>query len=200
MTQQISPEIAARMAPKGYYLGLRIRFAFPATEFNALPQGWIDLYSREKFFFGDPAMRWSYAHSGATRWSALRADDPLGIIDRAAPFGLRYGAVAAFSETNGLRSYGLFFRSGREYEQGELDVLAAHLAELHGRLAPPTTLTAAEIVVLERIKAGIRIKQIAHEQGVTEGAIKQRLKNARAKLGASNGTHAAAIATQYGLI
>jgi LuxR family transcriptional regulator len=50
------------------------------------------------------------------------------------------------------------------------------------------------------IKDGKRLKEIAFDLGVTEGAVKQRLKNAKTKLGAKTGTQAAALASQYGLI
>jgi LuxR family transcriptional regulator len=50
------------------------------------------------------------------------------------------------------------------------------------------------------IKNGQRIKQIAHELQVSEGAIKQRLKNAKLKLDAKTGPQAAALAAQFGLI
>jgi len=50
------------------------------------------------------------------------------------------------------------------------------------------------------IKSGQRIKQIAHEIGVSEGAIKQRLKNAKRKMDAKTGPQAAAMASQFGLI
>ena len=188
------------MGPAGFYLGLRIRFAFPATEHNELPGDWIDLYSRRKFFFGDPALRWSYDHIGATRWADLAANDPLGIIEASAAHGLRHGAVAAFNEGTGVRSYGLFFRPDRAYSDAELATLAQYLRDLHSPAAPLSSLTPAEIAVLQRIKTGGKLKEIAWDLGVTEGAIKQRLKNARDKLGARNGTHAASLASEFGLI
>ncbi len=188
------------MAPNGYYLGLRIRFAFPAEEVNALPKGWIDLYSRSKFFFGDPSLRWSFDNIGAIRWSALWRDDPQSMIARSAVFGMRYGAVASFSDPSGARSYALLFRPEREYSDSELERIARLVATLHQDAAPPTTLTRAEIEVLRAIKEGSRLKQVAHDLGVTEGAIKQRLKNARVKLGASTGTQAATKARDFGLI
>lgn len=200
MTQQISQDIARRLGPIGYYIGLRIRFAFPSTEINALPKSWVDLYSREKFFFGDPALKWSYHHTGATRWNDLVDEDPLQMIRQGRGHGLWFGAVAAFNESDGLRSYGLFYREDREYDDAELALLADHIEGLHRELAPPTTLTRAEIAVLKMIKQGGKLKEIAWELGVTESAIKQRLRNARDKLGASNATHAATLASQFGLI
>tara|TARA_B110000977_G_C10850713_1_gene405683 strand:- start:4 stop:207 length:204 start_codon:yes stop_codon:yes gene_type:complete len=67
-------------------------------------------------------------------------------------------------------------------------------------MAPPTNLTMAELEALGMIKDGKRLKEIAFDLGVTEGAVKQRLKNAKTKLGAKTGTQAAALASQYGLI
>ncbi|EYD70499.1 helix-turn-helix transcriptional regulator [Limimaricola hongkongensis] len=193
-------DAAKRFGPTGYYLGLRIRFAFPATEINRLPVPWIDFYTREKFFFDDPALRWSYDNTGAIRWEDLARTDPLGVVGHGRAHGLRHGAVAAYSEEGGLRSYGLFYRADRAYRAAELTEIAAQLKALHHRLDPPTTLTRAELEVLRRIQEGGRIKEIAWALGVSEGAIKQRLKNARTKLGAQNGTHAAALASGFGLI
>ncbi|MGR3464480.1 autoinducer binding domain-containing protein [Limimaricola sp.] len=200
LTRQILEDVIARFGQTTFYLGLRIRFAFPATEINRLPSAWIDFYSREKFFCSDPALRWSYDNTGATRWEELAQDDPLGVIGHGRAHGLRHGAVAAYCEESGLRSYGLFFRTDRAFGAAELDDLAAQLKALHHRLDPPRTLTRAELDVLRRIQDGHRIKEIAWDFGVSEGAIKQRLKNARTKLGAQNGTHAAALASGFGLI
>lgn len=200
MTEHLSYEVAQRLGPSGFYLGLRIRFAFPAREANHLPRSWVELYSREKFFFADPSLKWSYEHTGAIRLHELEEDDPLRIIAQAREHGLRHGAVASYNEDGGLRSYGLFYRDDREYDDAELALLADYVMDLHRKLAPPQTLTRAELDVLRRIKDGGKLKQIASEFGVSEGAIKQRLKNARLKLNASNGTQAASLAATFGLI
>ena len=50
------------------------------------------------------------------------------------------------------------------------------------------------------VKDGKRLKEIAHELSVSEGAVKQRLKNAKAKLDAKTSTQAATIAAQHGII
>lgn len=89
MTQQISHDVAKRMGPAGFYIGLRIRYAFPTVEVNALPEVWLQHYAREKLFFTDPAIIWSYDHTGATRWSALADQDPAGMVRGSSDFGLR---------------------------------------------------------------------------------------------------------------
>ncbi|KMW60742.1 hypothetical protein AIOL_000907 [Candidatus Rhodobacter oscarellae] len=50
------------------------------------------------------------------------------------------------------------------------------------------------------VKDGLLMKEVANLLGVTEGAVKQRLKSAKSKLGAKTGTHAATRATTFGLI
>ena len=67
-------------------------------------------------------------------------------------------------------------------------------------LAPPSNLTRAELEALRMVKDGQKLKEIGTALGITEGAVKQRLKNARLKLGARNGSHAVSLATAAGLI
>ena len=199
MTTPIDTDLLGRVSPVGYYIALRIGFAFPLEEFNQMPNAWLELYTREGLLIDDPAVRWAHAHRGITRWSAL--DDPLGIFAKAWRLGLRYGAVASVSDrSSGVRSYALYVREDREFSDRELGVLNELLVAMHEGAAPPSNLTQAEIEVLQMVKNGYRLKQIAHALGVTEGAIKQRLKNARTKLGANTATQAATLASGFGLI
>ena len=50
------------------------------------------------------------------------------------------------------------------------------------------------------VRDGLLIKEIAVMLGVTEGAIKQRLKGARLKLGAKTGSQAVSVAAATGMI
>ena len=74
-------------------------------------------------------------------------------------------------------------------------LLAAH--QDHAR---PRNLTPAELETLSLVKNGLLMKEIACLLGVSESAIKQRLKNARLKLKAKTGSQAAARATMLGMI
>lgn len=198
----LGPEDVQELAPVGYYLALRVGFAFPMEEINALPAEWIEFYTRERFMLFDPVIRWSYQSVGAIRWSEIPMPDPRGILDQARTFGLLYGVAIAVFDGNaaGLRSFGSFLRADREYHDDEIARLHAHVEHLHLDREPPTNLTQAELEALRMVKDGLRLKQIAHELGVTEGAVKQRLKNAKTKLGAATGTQAATMARGYGLI
>lgn len=79
-------------------------------------------------------------------------------------------------------------------------MLNAYIVRRHSEMAPPTNLTKAELEALGMVRDGKRLKEIAHVLGVSEGAVKQRLKNAKLKLDAKTGSQAAALAAQHGLI
>lgn len=197
-----SSEDVLNIAKNGYYLALRVGFAFPMEEVNALPAPWVDHYTTHRFMLHDPVIRWIYANTGAIAWSKIDLPDPMRVLDQAQTFGLRYGlAVACFDgNREGQRSFGTFVRSDREFEKAEIDALHSYVVHLHHAKAPPTNLTKAELEALRMVKEGMRLKQIAFELGVSEGAVKQRLKNAKTKLNAQTSAQAAAMVGEFGLI
>lgn len=192
----------AKVAAGGYYLALRVGFAFPLEELNRLPSAWVDHYTRARFMVSDPVIRWCYANTGVIRWSDITLDDPRQVLAQARAFGLKYGVAASVydAQKGGQRSFGMFVRADRDFTDGELDYLEREVRRLHDDKSPPTNLTAAEIMALRLVRDGKRLKQIAWELGVTEGAVKQRLKNARLKLGAKTGAEAISRATGFGLL
>ena len=202
MSVLIGLDTVSSLSPSGYYIALRVGFAFPVEEINALPGGWVEHYTHNRFMLYDPVIRWAYANTGTARWSELVGDDPRNVFGQARPHGLRYGAVVSVFDGNadGQRSYGSFARADREFEDLEIRTLAAFMKRRHLEMAPPQNLTPAELEALRMVKDGARIKEIAFDLGVTEGAVKQRLKNAKIKLDAKTSTQAAALAAQHGLI
>lgn len=202
MIELSSPHDVHEIAKNGYYLALRVGFAFPLEEVNALPAPWVDHYTNHRFMLHDPVIRWIYANTGAIAWSAIDLPDPMRVLDQAQTFGLRYGVAVACFDGNreGQRSFGSFARSDREFERDEIDALHAYVVRLHHAKAPPTNLTKAELEALKMVKEGLRLKQIAHALGVTEGAVKQRLKSAKNKLKARTSAQAAAMVREFGLI
>lgn len=190
----------ADLAPAGYYIAIRLGFAFPQSESVTFPKPWVDLYAREGLMLDDPAVRWAYANTGVVRWCQIGEPDPRGVLRRAREHGLSYGVVAACGGHGAQRSYGSFARSDRPFTETEIDLLARKLERLHRDMAAPSNLTRAELEVLEMIRGGLRLREIADRIGVTEAAIKQRLKNARGKLDARSASHAVSIATRAGLI
>lgn len=198
----LTPEELERLAPSGYYLALRLGFAFPLEEINALPQQWVEHYTANRFMLHDPVIRWVYVNTGAVRWSEIELPDPQKVFERAYNYGLRFGLAICCTDDSaeGQRSFGSFARPDREFTKPEIDRLTGHLHALHFQKAPPTNLTQAEIEALVMVKQGLRLKQIAHELGVSEGAVKQRLRNAKTKLGAQTAPQAVTLASGFGLI
>jgi len=190
------------VAPSGYYIALRVGFASPVEEINYLRSDWVQHYTRQRFMMFDPVVRWVHANVGIKRWTDLADDDPRGILGQAQTFGMRYGvAVSVFdNNTAGHRSFGYFTRSDREFAAAEEEALLSYVTRRHLEMAPPTNLTTAEIEALRLVKEGLRLKEVAHELGVSEGAIKQRIKNAKAKLNANTSSQAATIAAQHGIV
>lgn len=198
----MGPEEIGQLAPSGYYIALRIGFAFPMEETNALPPEWVNHYTKQRFMLYDPAIRWAYGNTGSIRWSEITIDDPKRVLSQAQTFGMRYGlTVSVFDSGKDMqRSLASFTRPDREFTAIEAKLLQVYLTRRHNETAPPTNLTKAELEALGMVKDGKRLKEIAFELRVSEGAVKQRLKNAKLKLGAKTGTQAAALASQYGLI
>lgn len=202
MNRLIDPDMFNSLAPAGFYVAIRVGFAFPMVEHNRLPEGWVREYGTSGFVVHDPAMAWVYKNCGVARCSALGETDDQGVLELAKNYGLNYGAVSSFldGKSGGQRTFGFFFRSDREYETSELDLLHVSLVRAHNAYARPSKLTAAEIETLSLVKNGLLMKEIASLLGISESAIKQRLKNARLKLNAKTGPQAAATATMLGMI
>lgn len=190
------------LAPAGYYIAIRVGFAFPMIEYNHLPPNWVREYTVSGLIVHDPAMSWAYRNSGAARWSQLGEEDSQGVLALAMNYGLNFGVVASCIDNGepGQRSFGFFCRSDREYTDAELGKLHGALVSSHRAYSAPKNLTSAELETLSLVKNGLLMKEIASILGISESAIKQRLKNARVKLSAKTGSQAAAKATMLGMI
>lgn len=197
-----TPDAFEALAPSGFYVAIRIGFAFPMVEWNRLPPAWAKEYAASGLIVHDPLMSWAYGNCGVTRWSEAGGTDSQGVLELAKTHGLSFGAVASWMDDGdgGQRSFGLFCRSDREYYDEEINDLNAALIASHKAHVRPTNLTAAEIETLGLVKNGLLMKEIACLLDVSESAIKQRLKNARLKLSAKTGPQAAAKATMLGMI
>ncbi len=195
-------DICEQLAPAGFYVAIRVGFAFPMVEHNRLPAGWIREYGASGLIVHDPAMGWAYKNQGVARWSELGEDDSQGVLELARNYELNYGAVSSCIDDGDAsqRSFGFFCRSDREFLDDELATLHRGVVEAHRSHARPKNLTAVELQTLGLVKNGLLMKEIASLLGVSESAIKQRLKNARLKLNAKTGPQAAAMATMLGMI
>jgi aldose 1-epimerase/LuxR family transcriptional regulator len=193
----------ATIAPAGFYVALRLGFFSAEEELNTFAPRWIDHYTINGLALHDPLMRCVYSGSGARRWSALGVADPMGVLSSYAAFGMPFGAVICVTpeEDHPRRSFGFFARQDRELTLAEMEELetllrAAHFREPH----KDRLLTRAQTDALRLLSRGMRLKEIAYALGISESAVKARLKSAMARMDARTPVQAASIASQRGLL
>lgn len=192
----------SELATAGFYIAYRVEFLLPEFEYNSLPRPWVHKYTQQGLMMLDPVMRWIYGNSGQIRWSELDIADTSGVLQRAAEYGLAYGAAISLADETeaGLRSFGNFARDDRDFTSAEMNELCRRLELLFEDLAAPVDITEAEVEALRLVKDGLLIKEVAFELGISEGAVKQRLRSAKDKLGARTTPHAVSVASSFGLI
>lgn len=192
----------ASLATAGFYVALRVGYAFPEEDLNELKPEWIEAYTERGLVVFDPVMRWLYGNVGVARWSEITLPDPANVLRLARAMGLRFGATASFMRQGdaGLRSYATVFRDDRELTEGELAQLFDLVRRAHCHKDDEPKLTPAEIEAITYQAQGLRIKQIAGELGISHSAVKARLSGAKRKLGAKTPSELLRIATQKRLI
>jgi aldose 1-epimerase/LuxR family transcriptional regulator len=127
----------------------------------------------------------------------------MGVLSAYAAFGMRYGAVICVTadEERPRRTFGYFARADRELTSGELAELEASLRAAHFHDPEDEQgLTRAQTDALRLLSRGMRLKEIAYALGISESAVKARLKSAMARMDARTPVQAASIAAQKGLL
>lgn len=200
-------DIFGSVAPAGYYVALRLGFISPQEEINAFAPDWIDHYTANGLALYDPLMRWIYSSNGAIRWSALDLPDPMGVLNAYARYGMPYGAVICVTadEERPRRTFGYFAREDREITPSEISELEARLRAVHFHEAEEEegltlTLTRAQTEALRLLSRGMRLREIARALGISESAVKARLKSAMARMDARTPVQATSIASHRGLL
>ena len=187
------------MAPAGYALGLHIRFASAHIMIQTYDPVWIEIYTRNGYMMCDPMVSWGFGNEGTCRWSAIDYPDPHQIFRQAAEYGLKYGVVVSCGALSS-RSIGGFARSDREFSDSEIADLERDVRLLHERSAPPETLTDAQRMALRMIAQGCRYTEAAARLGISESALKARLKSVRDRLFVRTTAEAIQRAQEYKLL
>lgn len=192
-------EALGRLAPKGYVVGLHIRFAAPLLTYLTFDPTWVEHYVARGYMLRDPVVSWGFGTTGTIRWSDEALRDPAGLFLDAAKFGLRYGVTVACGPS-GSRTIGSLARDDREYSDTEIAAIVPVIQQLHDLTRPPEGLTRAEIEALRRIAAGDRHAAAAARLGISESALKARLASARQRLEARTTLEAIQRARSFRLI
>lgn len=171
----------AELAPVGFALGLHIRFASAQIMVNTYDPRWIEIYTSRGYMLCDPLVSWGFGTEGAVRWSALNYPDPHKVMEQAKAFGLLYGIAVSYGPSSS-RTIGGFARKDREFTDAEIDTISDLVRVLHRETEPPERLSTAQAEALRLVSKGYRHSQAAHQLGISESALKARLRSARERL------------------
>lgn len=169
------------LAPAGYALGLHIRFASAQIMVQTYDPRWIEIYTSRGYMLCDPLVSWGFGTEGSCRWSALNYPDPHQVMEQAKAFGLTYGVAVSVGHTSS-RSIGGFARSDREFTDGEIAAITKLVETLHLEATPPERLSDVQLDALRLVAKGFRYIEAANRLGISESALKARLRAARDRL------------------
>jgi len=187
------------LSPKGYALGLHIRYAAAHLMFQTYDPRWTETYTENGYMLADPTVFWGFGNEGARRWSEVGLPDQHGILDQARSFGLNYGVVVSCGPISS-RTIGGFAREDREFTDDEINVIQAVVRALHNASTPPDQLTPAQRMALRLIAKGSRHAEAAAILGISESALKARLRSARDRLMVRTTAEAVQRAQEYNLL
>lgn len=187
------------LAPKGYALGLHIRFASAHLMIQTYDPRWTEVYTERGYMLADPMVFWGFGNDGAIRWSEIDLPDPHDIIGQARSHGLLFGVAVAYGPTSS-RTIGGFARADREYRDDEIARISEIVQQLHAASEPPEQLTSAQRMALRLIARGNRHAEAAALLGISESALKARLRSARDRLFVRTTAEAIQRAQEYKLL
>jgi len=183
----------------GFSAGLHIGCTPPLVYVKSYPADWQKQYDDNAYMLRDPVIFWGLAVKGATRWSEIRLPDPFDILGKAKKHGLNFGAVISAGPISSRSIVGIS-RPEREFTDTEIEAAAEIVRKLHDAAAPPSELTDAQTEALRLLSVGYRHTAAAAELGISESALKARLKSAKIRLGAQTTVEAVKLAREYRFI
>ncbi|MEZ5868286.1 LuxR family transcriptional regulator [Defluviimonas denitrificans] len=187
------------IAPRGYFVGLHIRFTSPLLTFQTYDQKWIDHYTNNGYVLRDPMTAWGFSQTGSIRWSDPKLPDPFGLFIECAEYGLKYGMTVSYGPISS-RTIASAAREDREFTDDEIAKATEIVHNLHDVTQPPDELTVAQIEALKCIAGGDRHAAAAAKLGISESALKARLNSARQRLMARTTAEAIQRAKDYRLL
>ena len=132
----------------GYAMGLHVKFTTPSYFFQSYPKPWLEHYSNAGLLINDPTVSWCFENTGVCRWSDM--DDPAGVLDQAAEYGMRYGIVYA-TRSNDSHSMSGFARPDREFTDEEIAELVERFEALHVATKDQRALSSATVNQLKKM-------------------------------------------------
>lgn len=183
------------LAPSGFVLALNLRWIGPEFLHSEYPAEWRKIYEDKNYFMFDPIFYWTLTKTGRSRWSEVGFPDPQKISEKAAKYGLNYGAVFA-QKMDGRKSFLAVCRPDREFTEPEMDQIEATFDKWMVVVAERPPLTDGELAVLGALRDGLSQTEAGETLGIATATVKKRLKSARNKFGASTSAEAVSIAVE----
>lgn len=187
------------IAPAGYAAGLKLRFSGPALVRDTYPAKWTKYYADSLMAFWDPVVVWSLANTGQIRWSALKIPDPMGVMQQARSHGLNYGVVISLGKLSKRSLLGIA-HSEREFTCDEIGRAVEIFTRIHKIVTEQKALTKNQLEALRLIAGGDLYSAASNKLGISESALKARLKSARIRLNARSTVEAITRAKEQNLL
>ncbi|SDF19829.1 autoinducer binding domain-containing protein [Limimaricola pyoseonensis] len=188
-----------RIGRLGFAAILRVSKGKPTHVENRFDTEWRRVYDQRSYFLRDPLIAWALTHDGCIGWDDPSVVDPFGVIGEARAHGMRYGMTVATGSAE-TRSFCGLARADRDFTESERLAALAAIERLHGGPIGQVVLTEAQREALQLMAAGERHARAAARIGISESALKARLKSARLSLAARTTAEAVHAAQARGLI
>lgn len=177
------------------------------------PEEWLKVYLENDFVRRDPVIQFMKARKAPFRWSEIESYPEIysrgaDVLETARDFGLRDGFAFALRMLDGtpvMMTFGGGSVDISDEGLSQLWLLATYALGKALQLNFPQgktecKLTAREIECIRWASVGKSEWEISQILGISEHTSEKHLLNAKAKLGASNRTHAVAEAMRLGFV
>ncbi len=187
------------LAPAGFAAGLKLRFSGPALVRETYPAKWKEHYAESLMAYWDPVVVWALANTGHVRWSDLSIPDPMGVLKQAREYDIHFGVVISLGKISKRSMLGMA-RSDREFTDEEIRRATEIFTKIHQLVTEKRSLTFNQAEALRLIAGGDLHSAASEKLGISESALKARLKSARAKMGARSTAEAITRAKEQNLL
>lgn len=173
---------------------------------HSYPVEWLEMYIKEDFVSIDPVMRYNVEIGKTALWKEATAlfnsDDNKRLMSMASEYGLNYGIVSGIENYKGtVFSFASSTDDFTEYHKNIIDILTPHLHQALKRICTAVNIknvkfSIRESEVLQWMKEGKTDWEISAILAIKECTVKFHVKNIKDKLGATNKSHAVAMAME----
>jgi DNA-binding CsgD family transcriptional regulator len=192
----------AALADKGFALAIGITGGIPRGAMTTYPPEWTAEYFARGLTETDPVVKWAALHRGAINWRDIPRDAAgQQSMDLARAHGIENGTSISIVH-NGEKAVLSLCHSKPDLTSDEIAEATAALLVV-AQMSPPSPRVPPnqkELVYLRKLAEGLNDQEIGDELGLTLRAVRERKKKAISEMGATNITHAVALAKDAGFV